>query len=207
MEREEHWERVYGAKQASQVSWYAAHLRQSLAMIRATTSNSSEIIDIGGGASTLVDDLLSLNYTKVTILDVSHSALAVVKKRLGARAGGVEWIVDDVTSAHLPLQVYDLWHDRAVFHFLTESEDRKAYVEQATSSLKPGGHAIIAAFSLEGPPRCSGLDVIRYSSEKLSRELGPAFTLRQDTHELHRTPSGAEQELIYCLFERVKSAI
>ena len=202
----EHWERVYGAKQATQVSWYALHLERSVAMIRAAAPASADIIDTGGGASTLVDDLLAFGYTKVSVLDVSSTALAVSKKRLGARAGMVKWIAGDVTSMHLPREAYDMWHDRTVFHFLTGPADRRAYVDLLTGSLKLGGHAIVATFSLEGPTRCSGLDVVRYSADNLSRELGPAFALRQETHETHRTPSGVEQNLMYCLFEKIKGA-
>jgi 2-polyprenyl-3-methyl-5-hydroxy-6-metoxy-1,4-benzoquinol methylase len=206
MDRVEHWERVYGAKQATQVSWYAPHLERSIALIRSAADASAEIIDVGGGASTLVDDLLALGYTNVSVLDVSITALAVARERLGARAGMVKWIAGDVTSVHLPREAYDVWHDRAVFHFLTEPADRSAYVDLAAGSLTLGGHAILATFSLEGPTRCSGLDVVRYSAEDLSRELGPAFALKQETHESHRTPSGAEQKLIYCLFERIDHA-
>ena len=203
MDRKEHWERIYGAKQVTQVSWYAPHLEQSIAMIRAVADASAAIIDVGAGASTLVDDLLALGYTRVTLLDVSSAALAVTRERLGARAGMVQWIVGDVTTVDLPSKAYDVWHDRTVFHFLTQPADRRAYVRIVTECLKPGGHALLATFSLEGPMRCSGLDVIRYDAENLSRELGPAFALRQETHESHCTPSGAEQRLIYCLFERV----
>lgn len=203
MDRKEHWERVYGTKSVTQVSWYAPHLEQSIAMIRAVADASAAIIDVGAGASTLVDDLLTLGFTRVTLLDVSSAALAVTRERLGARAGMVQWIVGDVTGVDLPSKAYDVWHDRAVFHFLTEAADRRAYLRIATESLKLGGHVILASFSLEGPMRCSGLDVVRYSAENLSRELGPAFALKQETHESHCTPSGAEQKLLYCLFERV----
>lgn len=204
MNREEHWERVYGAKQATQVSWYAPHLERSIKMIRAVARPSAEIIDVGGGASTLVDDLLTLGHTNVSVLDVSSTALAAAKARLGTRAAMVKWIVGDVTSVDLPNDGYDVWHDRALFHFLTEPADRSKYVKLATSSLKVGAHVILAAFSLEGPTRCSGLDVVGYSAATMNRELGPAFALKQETHESHRTPSGAEQKFIYCLFERVK---
>jgi 2-polyprenyl-3-methyl-5-hydroxy-6-metoxy-1,4-benzoquinol methylase len=206
MDPEQHWERVYGTKQATQVSWYAPHLERSIAMIEAAADASAEIIDVGGGASTLVDDLLALGYLKVSVLDVSSTALTLAKERLGAQAELVKWIAGDVTSVRLAVKTYDVWHDRAVFHFLTGSPDRRAYADLAAGSLKPGGHAIVAAFSLEGPTRCSGLDVVRYSAESLSRELGPAFTLKQEIHESHRTPSGTEQKLIYCLFQRIKSA-
>ncbi len=206
MNREDHWERIYGAKQATQVSWYAPHLGRSIAMIRAVADTAADIIDVGGGASTLVDDLLALGYTKVSVLDVSSTALAVSEKRLGARAGRVKWIAGDVTRVHLPTETYDLWHDRAVFHFLASPADRRAYADLAATSLKPGGHVILATFSLAGPTHCSGLDVVRYSAESLSQELGPAFALQQETHESHRTPSGSEQEFIYCLFERITGA-
>ena len=204
MDRKEHWERVYSTKQVAQVSWYAPHLERSVAMIQSVADTSAAIIDVGGGASTLVDDLLALGYAKLTVLDVSNTALAVAKKRLGARTAMVQWIASDVTHLDLPRQAYDVWHDRTVFHFLTKPADRSAYVRVATESLKLGGHAILATFSLEGPTRCSGLDVVRYSAENLSRELGPAFALQEEAHESHRTPSGAEQKLLYCLFERIQ---
>lgn len=204
MDRKDHWERVYRTKQVTQVSWYAPHLERSVAMIKSVADASAAIIDVGGGASTLVDDLLALGYTKPTVLDVSNTALAVAKERLGARAGMIQWVVGDVTTVDLPRRAYHVWHDRTVFHFLTEPADRSAYVRVATESLKPGGHAILSTFSLEGPMRCSGLDVVRYSAGNLSRELGPAFVLKQEAHESHRTPSGAEQKLIYCLFERIE---
>lgn len=204
MDRREHWERVYSTKQVAQVSWYAPHLKRSIAIIQAVADTSAAIIDVGGGASTLVDDLLALGYVKLTVLDVSNTALAVARDRLGARAGAVQWIAGDVTTVDLLSKAYDMWHDRTVFHFLTEPADRSAYVRVATECLKPGGHAILATFSLEGPMRCSGLDVVRYSAEDLGRELGPAFALKVEAHESHRTPSGAEQKLIYCLFERIE---
>jgi len=203
MDRKEHWERVYGAKQPTQVSWYTPRLERSLAMIGSAAANSAAIIDVGGGASTLVDDLLDLGYTAVSVLDVSSSALAVSKDRLGARAAIVEWIAGDVTSVQLPRAKYDVWHDRAVFHFLTQPADRKAYADLAVGSLRVGGHAIIASFSLEGPKRCSGLDVARYAADTLSRELGPSFILEQEMHEAHHTPSGGVQSFMYCLFQRV----
>lgn len=204
MDRREHWEHVYSTKRVTQVSWYTPHLERSIAMIRAVADTSASIIDVGGGASTLVDDLLALGYAKLTVLDVSNTALSVARERLGARAGMVQWIAGDVTTVDLPNKAYDVWHDRTVFHFLTEPADRSAYVRVATGSLKLGGHAILATFSLEGPMRCSGLDVVRYSAENLGQELGPAFALKEEVHESHCTPSGAKQKLIYCLFERIE---
>jgi len=206
VDRKEHWERVYGAKPATQVSWYAARLVRSIAMIQGVATTSARIIDVGGGASTLVDDLVASGYSNVSVLDVSASALAFAKERLGSKAEKVEWIIGDVLGASFPLGAYDVWHDRAVFHFLTSPADRRSYLELAARSVKPGGYAVIATFSLEGPARCSGLDVTRYSAESLRKECGPAFVLRQDKSETHRTPSGAAQAFLYCLFERVSSA-
>jgi len=204
MSREEHWERVYGTKPATQVSWYAPHLERSIAMIRAVATSEADIIDVGGGASTLVDDLLACGYGKVSVLDVSSAALRLATERLGARAGTVRWIPADVTNVRLPNEAYDVWHDRAVFHFLTGPADRRSYAELATASIRPGGHAIVAAFSLAGPRCCSGLDVVRYDADGLSRELGPAFALKEEIHELHRTPSGTEQDFLYCRFEKTR---
>jgi SAM-dependent methyltransferase len=203
MTREEHWIRVYGDKHATEVSWYAPHLVRSLTMIEAVADAGSRIIDVGGGASTLVDDLLDRGHTEVSVLDLSSSALAVAQERLGDRAARVGWIAGDVTRTRLPEGGFDLWHDRAVFHFLTEPEDRRAYVELASTSLEVGGHVVLATFAEDGPVRCSGLEVVRYSAERLDRELGPGFRLRQAVHESHHTPSGAEQQFIYCRFERV----
>lgn len=203
MNRTKYWEDVYGAKQPTEVSWYAPHLERSIAMIRSVSDVSADVIDVGGGASTLVDDLLALGYAKVSVLDLSGAALAVSKRRLGGRAGIVDWIAGDVTRVRLPEQAYDVWHDRAVFHFLTEPADRKAYAAAAAASLKPGGHAILGTFSLDGPRRCTGLEVVRYSAEALGGELGSVFALRQEARETHSTPSGARQRFLYCMFQKI----
>jgi ubiquinone/menaquinone biosynthesis C-methylase UbiE len=142
----------------------------------------------------------------VSVLDVSSASLAVSKERLGARAAEVDWITGDVTRVRLPAATYDLWHDRAVFHFLGEAEERRAYANQATRCLKLGGHAMVATFSPEGPKRCSGLGVVRYSADTLSREFGRSFTLREEAYEIHHTPSGGLQDFIYCLFEKTGEA-
>lgn len=206
MTKREHWEKVWRTHPPTGVTWYAPHLAESLRLIREVTRPDASVIDVGGGASTLVDDLVAAGYRNITVLDISEAALAVARARLRDSGAPVQWVHADITSVTLPEAAYDVWHDRAVFHFLTGSPDRRAYADLAAGSLKPGGHAIVAAFSLEGPTRCSGLDVVRYSAESLSRELGPAFTLKQEIHESHRTPSGTEQKLIYCLFQRIKSA-
>jgi len=203
MDRIEHWDGVYTSKRPDRVSWYTPRLERSLEMIRAVTDPSSEIIDIGGGASTLVDDLLELGYSKLSVLDVSNAALAIAKRRLGERAGTIRWITGDVTEARLPDRGYDVWHDRAVYHFLTDAADRSAYSEIASKNVKPGGHLIIATFALEGPTRCSGLEVVRYGAESLGREIDEGFTLEDEAAETHVTPTGAEQRFLYCSFRRL----
>jgi len=161
---------------------------------------SSHIIDVGAGASTLADDLIKRGVKAVTVLDVSGKALAVSKTRLGRQADEVEWIEADVTQAKLRKQYYDIWHDRAVFHFLTDAQDRRRYIATMTESLKPDGQLVIATFSLEGPPRCSGLDIVRYSPETLQAELGNGFHLVESLEEEHETPFNTVQKFIYCRF-------
>lgn len=199
MGTKEHWERVYTTKSVERVSWYQAHAEQSLRMIRGTGApKTAAIIDVGGGASTLVDDLLDDGYARITVLDISSAALAVARERLGDRAGRVTWIEADITTAQLPRQHFAIWHDRAVFHFLTSPADRRAYVQVVTRSVQPGGHVIVAAFSDEGPLQCSGLDVMRYGSEQLHDEFGSTFELVESFRESHRTPAGTIQEFVYC---------
>ncbi len=198
----QHWESVYQAKTPTAVSWYQPHLEQSLAFIRASSpGKDARVIDIGGGASTLVDDLLEDGVRHVTVVDISGQALAKAKRRLGAKAGRVTWVEGDVTAAPLPSQAYDIWHDRAVFHFLVVPEGRAKYIERMHRALRPGAHAIMATFALNGPPKCSGLSVVRYGAESLSQELGPMFSLIESVNESHRTPAGVTQEFIYCRFK------
>ncbi len=199
MQPKEHWEHVYSTKATDKVSWYQAHAVQSLRLIRGTgVPLTASIIDVGGGASTLVDDLLQNGYSALTVLDVSAEALAAAQKRLGSGANAVTWIEADITGAPLPELVYDVWHDRAVFHFLTAPQDRRAYVEAVLRAVKPGGHVIVATFAEDGPTQCSGLPVMRYSAEELHSEFGAPFTLLQHEREEHHTPSGTVQEFVYC---------
>ena len=194
-----HWDRVYTTKAPDAVSWYRAHLETSLALIeRAADDKSSRIIDVGGGESTLVDDLLLRGYRNLTVLDVSQVALDATGKRLGDAARQVRWIVADVTEAFLDQHAYDVWHDRAVFHFLTERKQREAYVRQVAHAVRPGGHVIVSTFGLEGPTRCSGLDVVRYDADSLRAEFGPRIHLVDSSKELHETPSGTTQQFLYC---------
>lgn len=199
MQPKEHWENVYTARQPDEVSWYQPRPERSLQLIRDTdASPDAAIIDVGGGASTLIDHLLDLGFGNVTVLDLSAEALGVARQRLGERAAGVQWLEADITDAALPAQAYDVWHDRAVLHFLTQATDRQAYVRQLEHALKPGGHVIIATFAEDGPTRCSGLPVRRYGPDDLQAELGSRFTLIDSQREGHATPSGTIQQFMYC---------
>jgi 2-polyprenyl-3-methyl-5-hydroxy-6-metoxy-1,4-benzoquinol methylase len=194
-----HWEKVYTTKAPDAVSWYRAHLETSLALIeRAVDAHSASIIDVGGGESTLVDDLLLRGYKKLTVLDVSPSAIEVTKKRLSSASEQVCWLVGDIVEIELEPHAYDLWHDRAVFHFLTTAERRLAYVGQVTRAVKPGGHVIISTFGPEGPTKCSGLEVMRYDAESLHGEFGGHFRLVESSEESHQTPFGTTQQFLYC---------
>jgi 2-polyprenyl-3-methyl-5-hydroxy-6-metoxy-1,4-benzoquinol methylase len=200
MNMQEHWEGVYVTKAPDQVSWFRPHLETSLALIeRATRGNrSAAIIDVGGGASTLVDDLIQRRYANVTVLDISEAALGIARKRLTRTASAVRWVQGDVTALDLPPHSFDMWHDRAVFHFLTAPDDRVAYVRTVASAVKPGGHVIVSTFGPEGPTKCSGLDVMRYDAESLHGEFGTRFRLVESTRELHDTPFGTRQQFQYC---------
>lgn len=196
----EHWERVYRTKQASEVSWYQPEARVSLDLIRRVAPDQdSHIIDVGGGASTLIDGLLDHGYRNLTVLDIAGESLAVARKRLGGRAPEVTWIEANVLTAPLALRAYDVWHDRAVFHFLTDPADRAAYLAKTRESVKSGGHAIVASFAPDGPTHCSGLEVMRYSPDTMHAEFGEGFQLLDSTREEHHTPSGTTQAFVYCL--------
>ena len=194
--RKDHWEHVYSGKKPTEVSWYQQHPQHSLELIKATGVDvSARIIDIGGGASTLVDCMLDAGYQNLTVLDIAHGAIEQAKSRLGARADKVAWLEHDITkfSADEP---YDIWHDRAVFHFLTDKLDRSSYVHAMSRALKPGAHAIIATFDLNGPEQCSGLDVVRYSPDTMSAVLGDSFQLVETSVEQHVTPRGNLQSFV-----------
>lgn len=199
MDRKAHWENVYSTKPHTEVSWYREHLDNSLRMIVQTgVDRDAAIIDVGGGSSTLVDDLLEDGFIDVTVLDISGAAIEAARERLGERSGRVNWLVADITTVDLPRNHFDVWHDRAVFHFLTDAEERRKYVEQVERSVRPGGHIIVASFGLEGPQKCSGLDVVRYSPELMHNEFGDDFRLVASLHETHQTPFGTTQEFVYC---------
>ncbi len=201
-DRKDHWEHVYSTKSETGVSWYQDEPRLSLELIGAVApGDGGRIIDVGGGASVLVDRLLELPFGEIAVLDISETALGKARARLGPRAGRVRWVVADVTEAR-KLGTFDLWHDRAVFHFLTEAEDRRKYVELARHTVRPGGHLIIASFADEGPKRCSDLDVYRYNAETMAAELGDGFSLVREGQETHTTPWGSRQAFFYGVFRR-----
>lgn len=199
MDVKSHWENIYSSKAPEAVSWYRAHLETSLALIERTTDvQNAAIIDVGGGESTLVDDLLARGCKDITVLDVSEKAIEVTKKRLGAAAEKVHWLEADIENAELRPCAYDVWHDRAVFHFLTTPERRLAYVRQAARAVKPGGHVIVSTFGPEGPLECSGLRVMRYDADSLLDEFGGRFRLVESSKEHHLTPFGTTQQFLYC---------
>ena len=201
-DKQQHWETVYRTKAPDAVSWYRPHLDTSLALIeRAAPNRNTAVLDVGGGASTLVDDLLARGYRDLSVLDISAAALNVARERLGEAADKATWLVADLLDAPLSQARYDLWHDRAVFHFLTEVEQRARYLRQLTRALKPGGHAVLATFGPQGPLKCSGLDTVRYDAGELARVLGDDFTLVDSTLECHATPFGTTQQFLYALFQ------
>src|SRR3989338_1763142 len=201
----QHWEKTYQDKEPGHVSWYQAEPQISLNLIVSLgLKPMDKIIDVGGGASILVDKMLDKGFKDITVLDISSKALQCSKERLAQQAKKVTWIDADITKIEFPQQ-YSLWHDRAVFHFLTDPQDRKKYIGTLEKAVQPVGHVIIAAFSLEGPPKCSGLNVERYDPEKLSKELGDRFALITREEEAHMTPWKSEQRFIYCVFKKARS--
>lgn len=199
---QEHWDQVYSTKRETEVSWYQAHPERSLELIRSAASTfSASILDVGGGASRLVDELVGLGYSDLTVLDVSHSALDRSKVRLGQRSDSVSWIVADITQWK-PERTWDVWHDRAVFHFLITTEGQNAYITALEAATKSGSSAIISTFALDGPDRCSGLPVQRYSPVTLAARIGSKFQMVTQTSEAHTTPSGTTQRFSYAVLRR-----
>jgi 2-polyprenyl-3-methyl-5-hydroxy-6-metoxy-1,4-benzoquinol methylase len=200
-----HWNTVYATRASTAVSWHQPHAEQSLKLIRtAAVDRSTPIIDVGGGASTLVDDLLAEGYSDLTVLDISEAALSQAKARLASNAAKVAWIVGDVTTWK-PQRSWAIWHDRAVFHFLIEKAQQDAYVAALTMATTPGATVIIATFALDGPEKCSGLPVQRYSPQLLAARLGADFRLVSEAAEHHHTPGGAEQSFVYSVLQRRKA--
>lgn len=204
--RQSHWQNVYTKKGENEVSWFQESPAPSLELIaQVGATPASAIIDIGGGASRLVDNLADRGFQDVTVLDLSEAALEAAKGRLGKRAGGINWIVADATIWE-PQKAYDIWHDRAAFHFLTEDRDRAAYVARLERALKVGGYAIIATFALDGPERCSGLPVVRYDPASLGQTLGHMFELADARRHVHATPWGSDQAFQFSVFRRCQAA-
>ena len=205
MEPKEHWQHVYETKQASELSWFQSEPHISLGFIRRTTPDRQACIaDVGGGASTLVDCLLKEGYQKLTVLDISTTALAQAQKRLGALAESVSWVEGDALNRVLARASVDFWHDRAVFHFLTDPRDRVRYIDHVRHALRPEGHLLVATFAEDGPQRCSGLNVVRYSDAALEAQFAEDFKLLGKEREDHVTPAGVHQSFQYCLFEYVR---
>lgn len=199
MDEQAHWNAIYRSKAQDAVSWYRPHLEQSLRFIEeAALPRTAAIVDVGGGASTLVDDLLDAGYSNLTVLDLSASAIEQAQRRLGTRARAVTWLVGDVTQLRLPDHAYDFWHDRAVFHFLRDEGTRRQYVAAARRALRPNAYIVVATFGLAGPKTCSGLPVMRYTAEGIHEQFGEEFLKVGETAETHRTPWGSEQEFVYC---------
>jgi SAM-dependent methyltransferase len=199
MTSKNHWESVYEHKAADAVSWYRPHLERSLVFItNAGLAKDAGIIDVGGGTSTLVDDLLARGYESVSVLDIAATAIDVARTRLGNRANAVKWLIGDITTMALPEHAYDFWHDRAVFHFLRDEAERQGYVAAVRHALKPGGHIVVATFGPHGPEQCSGLDVMRYSPDQLHAQFGGEFHKIDSATEVHTTPWGKEQQFVYC---------
>lgn len=203
MDSKTHWDSIYGTKAPESVSWYAAHLALSMEYVRkAAPGKGASIIDVGGGESTLVDDLLVAGYRRIAVLDISVTALEVAKHRLGMNSQKVRWLAGDILDMKLPAASYDVWHDRAVFHFLTSDEQRQRYVDQVLNALKPGGFAVVGTFGPEGPEQCSGLPVARYEPDELHAKFGKPFQLIDSSMEVHVTPWDAPQQFVYCFCKR-----
>jgi ubiquinone/menaquinone biosynthesis C-methylase UbiE len=202
IDRRTHWENVYSTRGEMGLSWYQSEPRLSLELVTSVApARGGRIIDVGGGASVLVDGLLDLPFAEIAVLDISETALDQVTARLGQRAKRVRWIAADVTEAS-DLGTFEVWHDRAVFHFLTDAEDRRKYVELARRTVPAGGHLIIASFADDGPKRCSDLDVCRYNAGSMATELGQGFSLVKEAREMHTTPWGSLQAFFYAVFRR-----
>lgn len=200
MDTKRYWEQIYETNAASAVSWFQPDARLSVELIREAVPNrAAAILDVGGGASTLVDGLLRDGYGSLTVLDLSLAALAQAGRRLDSVGAGVAWLEADILTVQLPAAAFDVWHDRAVFHFLTSPVDRCRYIDQVRHAVRPGGHVLIATFAADGPTRCSGLEVARYSPEELHGQFGTAFRLLRSVREDHVTPRGLHQAFTYCL--------
>lgn len=200
---QEYWDDVYTKNRPDEVSWFQKEPTISLNLIQKLSNNKAQVIDIGGGASVLADYLLKLGYSNIAVLDISKKAIDHTKTRLVNQAVKVEWYVKDITD-FIPSHPYDIWHDRAVFHFLVDPKSRALYIKTLKNTLRPEGYALIATFAKDGPKKCSGLDIMQYDSLSIQHELGDEFTLIEHQSEIHLTPKGNEQLFNYFLFQRHK---
>lgn len=198
----QHWENVYSSKQPQEMSWFQAVPFISLTLIKSISDNQARVIDVGAGTSTLVDTLIADGYANLAVLDISGAALDLMKRRLEEKANTVEWHINDIRN-FLPPHQYDVWHDRAVFHFLIDDESRRSYVATLKNTIKKGGHSVIATFAKNGPTKCSGLNIVQYDAASIELVLGDEFKLLKSELETHRTPRGHEQLFHYFLFERL----
>ena len=202
IDKKSHWQNIYQQRSATTVSWYQQAPTLSMDLIRRACIHPDDaIVDVGGGASVLADYLLNAGFNNLTVLDISGNALSSAQKRLGAAANRITWIETDITIWRPP-HAFCLWHDRAVFHFLTRELERKNYIKVLKQALSPGGHLIMAAFAIGGPRQCSGLDIVQYNSDKLSAELGGDFNLMEEINETHTTPDSKTQKFTYFRFSR-----
>jgi SAM-dependent methyltransferase len=201
MDRKQHWETVYQTKLPTEVSWYEPAPDLSLRLIEESAPGRGRVVDIGGGQSLLVDKLLDAQFEKVAVLDISSVALERSQARLGERAKNVTWIMADITAVE-NIGTFDVWHDRAVFHFLTEPEERRHYVRLAARTVHKGGHLVVGTFALDGPEKCSGLPVCRYDAALLAREFQPDFRLVRELPYTHRTPAAKSQSFLFAVWQR-----
>jgi 2-polyprenyl-3-methyl-5-hydroxy-6-metoxy-1,4-benzoquinol methylase len=202
LDRVAHWENVYSTKQTTEVSWFEAEPTTALSLLEHMLPQGGKIIDVGGGASFLVDRLVAKGNWDVTVLDISSTAIEHSKRRLGDAESKVSWICADITETK-QLKSYDVWHDRTVFHFLTNPIDRQAYLDRLNESLSRGGYFIVATFAPDGPEKCSGLPVCRYSPEELEATLGCAFRIVTSSHHNHLTPSAKTQRFTLAVFQKI----
>lgn len=205
MTREQHWQKVYEQRAPDEVSWYRPHLERSLAFIElCNLTADARIVDVGGGTSTLSEDLLDQGFRNLAVIDLADAALQTARDRLGSRAGHIDWIVGDVTTPLLPDDSVDFWHDRAVFHFLVDPRTRNAYLHQVTRCTKPGAYVLVATFGLDGPESCSGLPVARYDANGIHAVFGDLFHKIAQASETHETPWGKTQAFVYCFCRRAE---
>lgn len=207
VERKNHWENIYQTKQLNEVSWYQPTPQTSLNFFKELTiDKTANIIDIGGGDSFLVDNLLQQGYQNITVLDIAIHAIERAKKRLGSLASNVKWIESDIINFK-PTEKYDFWHDRAAFHFLTSANDINAYIQIAQESINPNGIMVIGTFSNDGPLKCSGINIQQYSAQSLSALFSHSFTTIQSFTTNHLTPFNTQQNFLFCSFRKLSSAI